>query len=234
VRGVPKDQMGPVVEWAAKEEAPLHAHLSEQPAENEGCLAAYGRTPAQVLAAAGALGPRTSLVHATHLTPHDIALIGGTRAVTCACPTTERDLADGIGPLRTLFEAGSPVSLGSDSHAVIDLFEEARAVELHERLATGHRGHWTAAELLEAATAHASLGWADAGRIEPGARADLVTVAIDTVRTAGFAPATAAETAVFAATAADVRNVVVDGRTIVTDGHHATINVPKALQEALA
>ena len=69
------------------------------------------------------------------------------------CPTTERDLADGIGPARALADAGSPLALGSDSHAVIDLFEEARAVELDERLRTERRGHFAAAELLRAATA---------------------------------------------------------------------------------
>jgi formiminoglutamate deiminase len=236
VRGVPPDQMKPVLAWAAERGAPLHTHLSEQPAENEACLAAYGATPTRVLADAGALGPRTSVVHATHLTGDDVELIGGSRTVTCACPTTERDLADGIGPIRTLFDAGSPVTLGSDSHAVIDLFEEARAVELDERLRTGERGHWTAAELLTTATTagHRSLGWPDAGTLAVGARADLVTVATDTIRTAGFTPATAAETAVFAAGAADVRSVIVDGCPVVTDGVHVRVgNVGNALADAL-
>ena len=96
---------------------------------------------------------------------------------------------------------------GSDSHAVIDLFEEARAVELDERLRTERRGHFTAAELLRAATNHAALGWPEAGRIEPGAPADLVTVSLDSVRLAGAEPDTLLETAVFAASAADVREV---------------------------
>ena len=234
VRGVPPEQIGPVVRWAAENDAPLHTHLSEQPAENDACLTAYGVTPTRLLADHGALGPRTTVVHATHLTPQDIALIGGSRTVTCACPTTERDLADGIGPIRTLFEAGSPVSLGSDSHAVIDLFEEARAVELDERLRTRERGHWPAAELLGTAFAHAGLGWPDAGTLTVGARADLVTLATDTVRTAGFAPGTAAETAVFAAGAPDVHSVIVDGRTVVADGAHTSIDVGRALAEALA
>ena len=234
VRGVPRDEMKAVVEWAAVTGAPLHTHLSEQPAENEACLAAYGVTPTRLLADAGALGPRTSLVHATHLTSGDIALIGGARASVCACPTTERDLADGIGPIRTLFDAGAPITLGSDSHAVIDLFEEARAVELDERLRTGRRGHWSAAELLGAAFGHTSLGWDDAGELAPGARADLVTIATDTPRTAGFTLRSAAETAVFAASAADVRHVVVDGRTIVADGRHLSMDVGQELKKALA
>ena len=127
--------------------------------------AAHGRTPTRLLADHGVLGPRTTGVHNTHLTDEDIALLGGSATGTCMCPTTERDLADGIGPAVALQRAGSPLSLGSDSHAVIDLLEEARAMELNERLRTRTRGHWTAAALLRAASAdgHAALGWPDAG-----------------------------------------------------------------------
>jgi len=220
VRGVPADQIPEVV--AATGDAPLHVHLSEQRAENDGCLAAYGRTPTGVLADAGALGPATTTVHSTHLTAEDIGLLGGAGAGVCMCPTTERDLADGIGPARALADAGSPLSLGSDSHAVIDLFEEARAVELDERLRTEQRGHWTAAALLHAATAagQAAIGWPHAGRIATGAPADLVTVGLDSIRLAGTRADTAAASLVFAATAADVRHVTVSGREVVRDGEH--------------
>ncbi|MGG8410586.1 formimidoylglutamate deiminase, partial [Streptomyces sp. 12297] len=153
VRAVPADQLGTVARWAEERRAPLHVHLSEQTAENDACQAAHGRTPTRLLADHGVLGPRTTGVHNTHLTDEDIALLGGTTTGTCMCPTTERDLADGIGPAVRLQRAGSPLSLGSDSHAVIDLFEEARAMELNERLASRTRGHWTAAALLRAATA---------------------------------------------------------------------------------
>jgi len=228
--------MATVARWAEERRAPLHVHLSEQTAENAACQAAHGRTPTQLLADHGVLGPRTTGVHNTHLTGEDIALLGGSRTGTCMCPTTERDLADGIGPAVALQRAGSPLSLGSDSHAVIDLFEEARAMELNERLRTRTRGHWTAAALLRAATAdgHAALGWQDAGTIEAGALADLTTVALDSVRTAGPLPRLGAETAVFAATAADVRHTVVGGRQVVRDGVHALVpDVPKALADAI-
>src|SRR5262249_36337825 len=102
VRAVPPDQMRPVIAWSHAFGAPLHAHLSEQPAENEASLAAYGVTPARLLDQAGALGPRTTVVHATHLTGDDIGLLGGSRTVACLCPTTEADLADGVGPARAL------------------------------------------------------------------------------------------------------------------------------------
>jgi formiminoglutamate deiminase len=205
VRAVPRDQLSTVATWARDKGVPLHVHLSEQVAENDACEAVHGVTPTQLLADEGVLGPMTTAVHATHLAQADVQLLGESGTFACFCPTTERDLADGIGPSRFLHDAGSRLTLGSDSHAVIDLFEEMRAVEMHERLATQERGHWTAAELLAAATydGHESLGFGDTGRIAVGQRADLVTVDLDSWRTRGTGAT--AETLVFAASGADVR-----------------------------
>jgi formiminoglutamate deiminase len=236
VRAVPAAQMHPVIAWAQRYGAPLHAHLSEQRAENEASLAAYRRTPAEVLYDAGALGPRGTVVHATHLVGHDVDLLGGSRAYACLCPTTEADLADGIGPARALASAGCPLTLGTDSQAVIDLLEEARRVELGERLASGQRGHFRAGELARAATTdgHASLGWPDAGEIAAGAIADLVTVALDSPRLAGATRTTALACVVFAGSAADVRHVVVGGEDLVRDGQHRLVeDVPGALAAAI-
>ncbi len=231
VRAVPLRDMRLVAEWADRFETPLHVHLSEQVAENEQCLAAYGRTPTEVLDEAGALTDRTTAVHATHLTATDVGRLGAAGGAVCFCPTTERDLGDGIGPSRELAAAGAHLTVGSDSHAVVDPFEEMRAVELDERLRARARGHWNAAELLRAGTlaGHRSLGFGDAGRIAVGARADLVTVDLTTPRTAGGGAT--GETAVYAATAADVRHVVSGGR-VVFDGDHESVG--RALDEAVA
>ena len=229
VRAVPREQLRTVGEAAAGR--PLHVHLSEQVAENDACRAAHAMSPTELLAEAGLLGPRTTAVHATHLTDRDVALLGGAGTTACFCPTTERDLGDGIGPGRRLHDAGVRLTLGSDSHAVVDLFEEMRALELDERLATRRRGHWTAAELLAAGTGgHASLGFEDAGAIAVGARADLVTLDTATVRTAG----TGADehTAVFAASAEDVTQVLVDGRVVVRQGERQQIG--RELDAAIA
>jgi formiminoglutamate deiminase len=233
VRAVDPESARLVAEWAAGR--PLHAHVSEQQRENEECLAAHGRTPAGVLAGAGALSDRFTAVHATHLADEDFALLGEAGATCCLCPTTERDLADGIGPARRLRDAGARLAVGSDSQAVIDAFEEARAIELDERLATGVRGRHTAAGLLGAATAGgcAALGWPEAGALEPGALADLTTVALEGVRLAGTPPEHAIEAAVFAAAAADVCHVMVGGRWIVRDGAHVSLDVPAELKAAL-
>ncbi|MEU7718579.1 formimidoylglutamate deiminase [Streptomyces tibetensis] len=236
VRAVPAEQLETVARWAGERRAPLHVHLSEQTAENEACREIHGCTPTQLLALHGVLGPRTTGVHNTHLTAEDISLIGGSGTGTCMCPTTERDLADGIGPAVALQNEGSPLCLGSDSHAVIDLLEEARALELNERLRSRTRGHWTAAALLRAASpdGHAALGWDEAGALETGALADFTTVALDSVRTAGPLPRLGAETAVFAASAADVSHTVVAGRHVVRDGVHCLVpDVPRALADAV-
>jgi formiminoglutamate deiminase len=230
VRAVDERSMGVVADWAWRRGAPLHMHLSEQPAENDEALAATGRTPAGQAEAAGVLGPRTVAIHATHLTDGDVKALGATGTGVCLCPSTERDLGDGVGPAALLVASGCPLSLGSDSHAVIDLIEEARLVELQERLAHHRRGGHSAAELLEAATAggYRALGWAgdddgSAGVLAVGAAADFVTLDRASVRLAGLDPAEGVAGLVFAATASDVTDVVVGGRTIVHDRVHVAL-----------
>ncbi len=236
VRAVPARDLSTVARWAREHGAPLHVHLSEQVAENTGCLERHGCTPTVLLNRAGVWGASATAVHATHLTANDIAVLGRSGTTISMCPTTERDLADGIGPARDLALAGCPLVLGSDSNAVVDLFEEARAVELDERLRSGVRGHWTAAELLRSATAegHRSLGWPEAGVLAAGAPADFVSVRLDTVRTAGAPASVALEAAVFAATAADVDTVVVAGRAVVDAGEHRLLgDVARRLDAAI-
>jgi cytosine/adenosine deaminase-related metal-dependent hydrolase len=126
--------------------------------------------------------------------------------------------------------------VGSDSHAVIDLLDEARRVELDERLASGQRGRFGATALAGAATAagHTCLGWPEAGEIVPGALADLVTVGLDSPRLAGAAASTALESVIFAGTAADVTDVVTGGRDVVRGGQHLLVpDVPAALIQSL-
>jgi formiminoglutamate deiminase len=214
---------------AASEGRPLHVHLSEQPAENRAAQAYYGRTPTALLGESGALTPHTTVVHATHLSDCDIRILGEAQVTACFCPTTEQDLADGIGPARALADAGARLSLGSDQNAVVDLISEARALESGERLASLRRGRFRPDELLAAATAHSSLGWPDAGAIAPGMRADLVSVRTDTVRTAGADPAQI----LLAATAADIDSVWVDGTPVVSAGAHRLGDVARLLADAI-
>jgi cytosine/adenosine deaminase-related metal-dependent hydrolase len=195
-------------------------------------------TPTEVLADVGLLGSHLTAVHATHMTDHDVALLGDAHSHVCMCPTTERDLADGIGPARAMAEAGAVLCLGSDSHAVIDLFEEARAVEHNERLITGKRGIHRPASLLAAATCGGatSLGWDHlAGEgIAVGKAADLVAIGIDSVRLAAFEAQDAAAHIVHAAAPTDVRHVWVAGKRVVRDGAHVHVaDVAGALRTSI-
>ena len=227
VRAVPAEALPAVVGAAAG--TPLHVHLSEQVAENEACQAFHGCSPTQLLARAGALGPGTTVVHATHPGSADLELLGGHGVHACVCPTTERDLADGIGPARALQDAGAVLCLGSDQHVVTDPFEEVRGLESHERLLTGRRGRFTQAQLLDALTDHVALGIPDAGRLAVGARADLVAVRLGSVRTVGIDP----PQVLTAAGAPDVDTVIVDGRVVVRDGRHVLGDVARLLRDAI-
>ena len=236
VRALDLDAIATVASWRNCRNTPLHAHVSEQPAENEQSMSVYGRTPMQVLADAGALNSHFTAVHGTHLIDRDVELLAQADARVCLCPTTERDLADGIGPTYALRNASVDITLGSDSHAIIDLFEEARAAEMGERVTTLQRGAHQIPALLRAATSdgHSSLGWTQGGHIRAGAHADLVTISADSVRTSGMTAANALATSVYAATSADVQHVVVGGRVVVADHRHATIDVVKELRTSIA
>lgn len=235
VRAVDPSAISQIAEWATEVGAPVHAHVSEQLSEHRASLAHHGLTPVGVLAEAGVLGPNFSAVHATQVDAHDIDRLASAGTNVVMCPTTERDLGDGIGPTAGFATSGVAMALGSDSHAVVDLFEEARALELDERLRRGERGFHRAGDLLAMATinGHRSLGWSDAGAIVEGNRADLVTVALDSVRTAGTPGDLAVEAAVFAATASDVTDVHVGGRHVVSERRHRSIDVCAELDTSI-
>lgn len=211
VRAVDPRSMRTVAAWARKRGAPLHIHLAEQPAEVEECKNVEGCTPVELLQREGILGPDLTAVHAIHVDEQDTLTLGSNRVTVCACPTTERDLGDRVGPLRALADAGCPLAVGSDSNSVIDILEEARGLELDQRRAIGRRVLHQPEELLSAATVNGmrALGW-NAGELKPGMLADFVT--LDTAKTAGktLDPAFL----IHACSAGDVTNVVVGGRAV--------------------
>ena len=223
VRAVHPNELEEVV--ANRHGKVVHVHVSEQPAENAACIAATGKTPTQVLSDAGMLGRHFTAVHATHLTATDISLLCSSHSGVCMCPTTERDLADGVGPASSLSAGGAVLSIGTDSNAFIDMFEEARAVETDERLVTGKRGVHAPASLLIAATSGGAtaLGWGQHG-IQAGAPADFIALSLDSVRLASFDAAHAAAHIVHSASPADVRDVWVAGRQIVQDHQHLNVS----------
>lgn len=226
LRAVPETELERLGEWAAENaETPLHIHLSEQPAENRAVHAAYGLFPAQLLARHGLLSPRLSAVHATHLSEEDIRLLGDKQASIVMCPTTEADLADGIGPARELADAGATIALGTDQHAVVDPYLEMRALEHGERLRSGTRGRFSPEQISAAARGGGlrSLGLPE--------NDDHLLVDPFTVRTAG----SRSEQLPLSATAADVVSVVIDGVEVARNGVHTRLGDPAELyREILA
>jgi formimidoylglutamate deiminase len=134
VRACPAPWIAEIAAEARKRAWPLHLHVSEQPAEVEQCRAEHGLAPPRLLEKLGALGERTTAVHAVHLDAADIAALGHAGACVCACPTTERNLGDGVVRADRLLEAGVRLCLGSDSEVQLSPLEDARALEYHLRL----------------------------------------------------------------------------------------------------
>jgi formimidoylglutamate deiminase len=241
VRAVGFDYLKAVGEFAEAGALPAHMHVAEQPAEVSACVAETGRTPIALASDAGLVGPRFTGVHAVHVSPDEVSLLGRARAGVCACPTTERNLGDGVVPADRLLDAGVTLSLGSDSHAQIDLLEDARELEYHLRLQRLERNVLArpqtfddddarrqtpdlselAARLFGCATAGGarSLG-ADAGELAPGRAADFFTVALDDPTVAGAGERDLLPAVVFALSRAAVRDTYVAARPVIHDGRH--------------
>jgi formimidoylglutamate deiminase len=197
----------------------IHAHVDEQPAEIEACLAEHGCRPLELFADAGLVDARFTAVHLTHPSDGEIELLRG--ASVCACPTTELDLGDGFLPSWKL--PPHAICLGSDSHAAIDPFAEMRAVEWHSRALLGRRNviphegpDGLAAALLAMGTVQGAnaLGLL-AGQIQPASLADLV--AVDSSRLE-FATTRLLPAIVFNGSPACVTDVWVGGRHVVKEG----------------
>lgn len=139
VRAVPPSWLRDLSAYAERHELPFHMHVAEQPREIEECVAETGKRPVELLADLGVLSPRFVAVHATHLSPHEAALLGEAQAFACICPTTEADLGDGIPDLVALRASGVRLCTGVDSHVVSDPIGELRALETLARLRTGRR-----------------------------------------------------------------------------------------------
>lgn len=239
IRAVPLFELQRIAE-AAQGKMPLHLHISEQPAENAACLAEYGATPVELLANHGILSSQATLVHAIHLTEEEFEQVASADAIICSCPTTERNLGDGIFPASRAAHLGIPIAFGTDSQAQIDILEDSRQLEYHLRLRDQQRGildgaanssrasqtgsPWRGgmtAGLLRAATAggYAALGLSG-GNLAPGQPADFFTVDLNDLSILGLDSESLDEQAVFALAKSAVRDVAVQGKLILRDGHH--------------
>jgi formimidoylglutamate deiminase len=139
VRACPRAWLEGLAGYAGNEGLPLHVHADEQPREIEECLAEHGVRPIELLQQCGVLGPRTTIVHATHANEHELDLVGAAGARICLCPTTEANLGDGFAPVEQLCQRGIGLCIGSDSNVRIDPLEELRELEGIARRRTGRR-----------------------------------------------------------------------------------------------
>lgn len=209
---------------------PVHMHVAEQPKEIEACVAEHGLRPVELLEELGVLEARFTAVHAVHVTEAEAGMLGEVGAGVCACPSTERNLGDGIVPAERLVGAGARLCLGSDSQATVDLLDEARQLEGHLRLSRVRRAvldpgggamDGLAARLFGMATVNGaqSLGL-PTGALELGTPADFFTVDLNHPSLVGASPPSLLAGLVFGADKAAIRDVAVDGKLVVRDGHH--------------
>ena len=230
LRAVPRVWLPRLGAWAAEHDLPLHMHVAEQPAEIEATTRAFGLRPVELLAEDSLLDERFTAVHATHLTDEEVAVLGGSGATVCACPTTERDLGDGFLRGSELLATGGRLALGTDSHTNLDFLEEMRLLEYHERLQRLQRvvlGE-TVGDRLEVAPALVRAGTRagadslrlDAGDIRAGSLADLVAVDLDHLSLAGWTEQTLGAMLTLSGTPEVVSDVWVHGQRRVEEREH--------------
>ncbi|MDQ6653459.1 MAG: formimidoylglutamate deiminase [Acidobacteriota bacterium] len=231
VRALPLDYLKEIIEFANERMLPVHMHVAEQPAEVSACIEEYGRSPVALLATEGLLSDRFTGIHLIHVSPKAVRMLAEARAMACACPTTERNLGDGIVPVDAFFKQGVRVALGTDSQVQIDLLEDARELEYHLRLQKMERAVLAAddndeesalaARLFDCATVHgADSIQAPGGALEPGHPADFFTVDLNDPTIAGASPGDLLSSIVFCMSRTAVRDVVIGGKRIVEDGRH--------------
>ena len=232
VRAVPLDYLRRIVAFADERRMVVHMHVAEQQAEVSACIAEYGRSPVALLGTEGLLSERFTGVHVIHVTPKAVGMLASSGATVCACPTTERNLGDGVVPADEFFKQGVPIALGSDSHIEIDLLEDARELEYHLRLQRMERAVLAgpddearsalASRLFDCATINGarSIG-GSSGTLEPGYAADFFTVDLDDPSIAGASSEDLLSSIVFSLSRTAVKDVVVGGKRIVEDGRHA-------------
>lgn len=141
VRAVPAPWLSAIAQYAERHDLVRHVHAQEQPRELWACQAEHGCSPLELLDAHGFLSPRTTVVHAIHVSDHDVELLSRTRTIVAACPTTEANLGDGFLPALRYRDAGVRLTIGSDSNVRVDPFEETRELEtIARRLGVSRNG----------------------------------------------------------------------------------------------
>jgi formimidoylglutamate deiminase len=228
LRAVPIKYLRAVAGYAKGCGLPLHMHVAEQPAEIEQCRAEYGRSPIELLHEEEILSERFTAIHAIHISETEARLLAHSKSCVCACPTSERNLADGAVPAHWLLQEGGRISLGSDSQIQIDLFEDARLIEYHLRmtrlervLLASENGRDLTQRLFAMATKEGARSLSvPVGELAPGRPADFVSIDLDDPSVAGAEPGALLEQLLFSVERTAVREVFVQGKSIVQERRH--------------
>ena len=228
IRAVPLADLEEIAAWTNSRHLPLHMHVAEQAAENAACIREYGCTPVQLLSRNGILSSRFTGVHSIHIQPDEVAMLAHAGATICSCPTTERNLGDGILAADQVMASGIHVALGSDSQAQIDPLEDARQLDYHLRLRDQQRAILDLIEdkpiaerLFSCATRNGAraLGLPTGDFLE-GSFADGFTVDLDDLSIAGHSSEDLLPILVFSLNRSAIRDVLVNGRCVVQEQEH--------------
>jgi formimidoylglutamate deiminase len=232
IRAVPLPDLEETAAWSRARKLPLHMHVAEQIAENTACVREYGYTPVELLSRNRVLGPDFTAVHSIHINSSEIEMLSQAEATICSCPTTERNLGDGVIAADRVMRAGIRVALGSDSQAQIDPLEDARELDYHLRLRDQERsildqieGKTLASHLFACATVNGARALSvPTGEFTPGSFADCFTVDLDDLSIAGHSADDLLPITVFSLNRSAIRDVIVNGKFIVCDQQHPLQN----------
>jgi len=228
VRAVTRDYLREIADYARRRELRVHMHVSEQPGENDACVQEYGVSPVTWLEQMGLLDSRFTAVHAIHISEPEAGLLAD--SAVCACPTSERNLADGAVRADWLLARGATLCLGSDSQIQIDLLEDARLLEYHLRMLELERvvldppqpGRERLSQMLYETASKSgakSLGQ-NVGELAVGKPADFATIDLDDLSVVGASPETLLANIVFSTERTAVKEIYVGGRRVVAEGRH--------------
>ena len=228
IRAVPLEDLKQIAAWTNERSLPLHMHVSEQVAENDASVREYGQTPLSLLMREGICSDRFTAIHAIHITDAEADALAESGASICSCPTTERNLGDGILAADGMLRKKIPICLGSDSQAQIDPLEDARELDYHLRLEQQQRAvldqiddEAMANRLFDCATLNGarslSLPLHD---LSAGSLADFFTIDLRDIVIAGHSKENLLSMLVFALGRSAIRDAAVNGVLILKDQQH--------------
>lgn len=214
---------------------PLHTHLLETKTQAVTGAQLYGRSTVRHLKDLGLLSDRLTVAHGIWVNSEDIRLLGEASVTVVHNPVSNLGLGSGVMPLRRLADAGVNLALGTDgvsSSGTLSVFEVVKLACYLQRIAgPDHRSWPTSGEMLRMATLgglRSALFHEAAGTLEPGKKADLLVLDLDSggVR---FTPLNDIRNHLaFSENGSSVRTVVANGKVLMEDRRLVSVD-PEAV-----